>query len=90
MAKVKSIAEHKSRGIVTMLKDLLQRAERGDFRAFAFVYMPRGPDSHVIGAEGDYWDHPNHWVAAAGRMQYKANQFVSACDGSPDTESMPL
>jgi hypothetical protein len=86
---VTEIAEYKGRDIIIALRDLLHRAEQGRLRAFAFC-IKTGPHRHRIGFAGDYYTDPAQALFCASRMQYKANQLVSARDFEPDTESMPL
>lgn len=89
MSKVESLADHRNRSMITALRDLLVRAEKGTLKGFAFA-AKTGPKRHCIGFTGDYWDDPSQAIAAGGRMQYKANQLMSARNDEPDTETMPL
>jgi hypothetical protein len=75
--------------MVAALRELLSRAERGALRGFAYV-AKTGPKRHRVGFTGDYWDEPGEAILAGGRMQYKANQLMSALHDEPDTETMSL
>ena len=84
------MAEYKSRDTVAALRALLQHALHGRLPGgFAFIYKT-GPRTHCIGFTGDYWDDPCQALIGASRMQYKANQLISARADEPDTETMPL
>ena len=88
-ATVIDMAECKSRDTVATFRDLLERALSGRLRGFAFVYKTTRA-RHCIGLTGDYLDDPSQALAGASRMQYKANQLMSARADDPDTETMPL
>lgn len=83
------ISEHNSHDISTLLRHLLERSESGKLRAFAFSAKD-GPKRHVIGFAGDYWHDPVEALGCITRLAYKANQLISANEGSPETTSMPL
>lgn len=89
MPNITRIDDYQHRDVVAALRDLLHRAERKRMRAFAFVFKD-GPLTHHIGFTGEYWDDPAQVLSCISRMEYKANQLVSARDGDPETSSMPL
>lgn len=86
---VTKIDEHQTREVEGALLELLERNRRGGVRAFAFT-IKTGPKRHRIGITGDYWTDPGELLAVATRLEYKANQLMSARDDEPETSSMPL
>lgn len=75
--------------LIACLSDLLARARKGQIRGFLFS-AKLDAHRHRTGFLGQYWDNPFEAIAAGSRIQYKANQLMSARDGEPETESMPL
>ncbi len=86
---VASIFERRNAEMVAGLTDLLKRAQAGTLRGLAFT-AKLGSSKHHVGFLGDYYSDPEQALAGASRMQYKANQLISARDFEPETQSMPL
>lgn len=86
---VTKITDYQNRETIEALRELLSRAEQGRIRAFAFS-VKTGTKRHLIGFTGDYWTDPADALGSITRMEYKANQLISARDDEPDTRSMPL
>lgn len=86
---VTRIDEHQTREVEEALLELLERNRRTGLRAFAFT-IKTGHKRHRIGITGDYWSDPAELLAVATRLEYKANQLISAREGDPETSSMPL
>lgn len=83
------IEEYHARDTVAALRDLLERAEAGRLRAFAFA-IKTGPKRHRYGFTGDYRTDPAEALGCVTRMEYKVNQLMSANDHEPETQNMPL
>lgn len=86
---ITKIEEYKNLDTVQTLRDLLDRAERGRLRAFAFSFKS-GPYRHRFGFTGDYVNNPVEVLGCVTRMEYKVNQMISARDDEPETRTMPL
>lgn len=86
---VTSIDEYSSRDTVEALRDLLERAERGQLKGFAFA-IKTSLRRHRIGFTGHYWDDPVETLGCVTRMEYKLNQLISSRESEPDTRTMPL
>lgn len=86
---VARIDDYQHREIVIALRDLLERAEKGRIKGFAFS-IKTGPKRHRIGFTGDYWTDPYEVLGCVTRMEYKVNQLISARDDEPETRTMPL
>lgn len=84
---VVSMATYSSRDMVMALEDLLGRAQQGSLKGFAFS-IKTGPRSHRIGFMGDYWEDPCKVLIAASRMQFKANELITARDEKYDAEML--
>jgi len=83
------IDEYQNRETVIALRDLLERAEKGRIKGFAFS-IKTGSKRHRIGFTGDYWHDPYEVLGCVTRMEYKVNQLISARDDEPETRTMPL
>lgn len=89
MTVVTDISEYEGREIVAALLELLERAQQGRLRGFAFA-VKTGPRKHRLGITGDYWRDPYDALGCVTRMEYKLNQLISQRDDEPDTSTMPL
>ncbi len=84
------IRDYQGRDIVEALIDLLERAQDGKLRGFAFA-IKIGPHNHRIGITGDYWGDPGELLACATRLEYKLNVMMDGGeDTGPPTRTMPL
>jgi len=86
---VTTIDEYRSRDTIAALRDLLNRAERGQIRGLAFA-IKVGARRHRLGFTGHYYEDPIETLGCVTRMEYKLNQLISARDGEPETRTMPL
>lgn len=87
---ITSIRDYQSRDIIEALLDLMERAEQGKLRGFAFA-IKTGTRSHRLGITGDYWRDPSEALACVTRMEYRLNELMSERgDDGPETKTMPL
>lgn len=86
---VTKISEYESREIIHALQDLLERAIAGRVKGFAFS-IKTASKRHRIGFTGDYWRDPTEALGVITRMEYKANQLISALEDEPETGHAPL
>lgn len=62
------LAAYRSRGVVAVLKELLELAEHGDVQGLAFV-AKFGHREHHAGVVGDYKRSPEEAMTAVFRME---------------------
>lgn len=86
---ITTIEEYKANEINKALRELLQRSENHQLRAFMFA-VKTGPRKHRFGLTGEYLVDPFQALACLSRMGYKCNQLISARDDEPQTSLAPL
>jgi hypothetical protein len=86
---VTRISDYRHRDMTLAINDLLALAKAGRLRAFMFA-IKTSSRRHAIGLTGEYWDDPTDALGVATRMEYKVNQLISAREGDPETDTMPL
>lgn len=86
---VTTIADYHASTIQEMLDDLTERNRRGQLRGVAIAFKT-SPGRHRVGLAGDYARDPFQVLGVSSRLNYKANQLISAGSGEPETRTMPL
>ena len=86
---VTQIDQHPHNDTVLALREILERAERGQVRGLVFAIKLPGR-RHRIGFTGSYFDDPIDALGTVTRIEYKLNQLISARDSEPESRSMPL
>jgi hypothetical protein len=67
---VVQMAQYRNRRVVAVARELLELAEAGGLHGQIFV-AKLGPRDHRAGIVGDYEEHPEQAVFAAGRLNQR-------------------
>lgn len=80
---ITSLVEYRNRDTIEALTEMLRLAHEGKVRGVVFTAWA-GRRRHALGVTGDYWHDPAQALAAANRMAYLLNQYITEADtGQP-------
>jgi hypothetical protein len=69
------ITEYRNRDTVSLLRDALERAIKGEVQGVCLA-MKLGPTSHGIALSGEYFDDPTDVLAVAARLTFEVNMLL--------------
>ena len=79
------IVEHKNRETIGLLREALEKAERGEITGVCLA-MKLDSGLHGIALTGDYYEDPTDVLAVASRIDFEVNLLVRERKGLVDTD----
>lgn len=81
---ITKLVEYRNRDTIAALEEMLRLALDGKLRGLVFTAWASGRRRHALGITGDYWSDPAQALAAANRMAYLLNEYITDADtGQP-------